>query len=478
MPMKTVCDFHPTRAAEWTCPNCDDNFCGDCIDTRVVNQYGKKNSYHFCPKCNVEANRLAFENIAEPFWNRLPKFFAYPFHPRPLILMAVTAMISILASRPGLFWMLIRFAVWAVVLKYSFAALKETANGRLVAPKINLQTISDDFELVFKQIALYAILGFVLFKVFQGMGLVVGLLFLAFSALSIPAMITVLVASNSLLSAINPMVFVRMAWRIGWAYLLMCLFLLFLGAGPAVVGQYIFAYLPDSLHGFLFSMAKSFYTIITYHLMGYVIFQYHEEIGYTVDMDDEEIGEANAPVKSQEDLLLNKVDILIKEGRMDDAISLIREESGGVFADLNLAERYFNLLKIKQLTPEMLEHGKVYLELLSKAGQKDRVCEVYLECVSKEAMFNVSPAVGFQIASCLKEYGRPKDAVGAYNRFIKQNPKHPLIPKAYFLAANVINEQLKNPPKALEILNSLAKRYPEHEILPYVQRYIKQMSSS
>ena len=393
--------------------------------------------------------------------------------------MAVLAVITVLASRPGLFWMLIRFAVWAIVLKYSFAVLKETANGKLVSPKITIQTISDDFEVVFKQIAMYAIIGFAVFKVFQSMGIVIGLLFLAFSALSIPAMITVLVASNSLLNAINPMVFVRMAWRIGWAYLLMYLFLLLLGVAPAVVGRYIIAFLPDGLHGFLFAMAKSFYTIISYHLMGYVIFQYHEEIGYAVDMDEEEAPtEANASVQSQENGLLNRVDILIKEGHIDDAISLIRDETEGDFSDMNLAERYFNLLKIKQLTPEMLEHGKVYLELLSKAGQKDKLCEVYLECISKENTFTVSPSAGFKVASSLKEKGHPKEAVGAYNTFIKGNPKHPLIPKAYFLAANVINEQLKNPPKALEILNGLTKKYPDHEILPYVQRYIKQMSLS
>jgi len=61
--------------------------------------------------------------------------------------------------------MLIRFAIWAVILKYSFAALKSTANGKLIPPKVNLQTISDDFEVVFKQIGIYVIIGFAFFKV-------------------------------------------------------------------------------------------------------------------------------------------------------------------------------------------------------------------------------------------------------------------------------------------------------------------------
>ena len=477
--MKTVCDYHPTRPAEWNCPNCNDNFCGHCIDTRVVEQYGKKNSFHFCPKCNVQANRAAFQNTVETFWNRLPKFFVYPFHPRPLILIAALAFISVLASGPGLFNMLIYFAIWAVVLKYSFTALKDTANGKLIPPKVNLQTISADFEVVFKQIGIYIIIGFAFFKVAQTGGILIGLLFLGLAILSIPAMIIVLVATNSLLNAINPMIFARMAWRIGWGYLLMYLFLALLGAAPAVLGRYIIAFLPDNLHGFLLTMAQSFYTIISYHLMGYVIFQYHEDIGYEVDLDEEEASiEDMTSEQDVESELLNKIDILIKEGNLDDAISLIKDKTGGVISDLNLAERYFNLLKIKQLTPEMLRHGEAYLELLAKRDKKDKLCEVYSVCISRDPGFTISPSTTFKVASSLNEAGNPKGAIGAYNRFIKANPKNPLIPKAYFLAANVINEQLRNPLKAIKILKGLIKKYPNHDIIPYVQNCIKQISMS
>lgn len=479
MTMKTVCEYHPTRPAEWNCPECNDSFCADCVDTRVVEQYGKKERWHFCPKCNVQVNRLAFENTVETFWNRLPRFFVYPFHPRPLLLMAALAVASVLFSGPGLIMMLIRFAIWAVILKYSFAALKSTANGKLIPPKVNLQTISDDFEVVFKQIGIYVIIGFAFFKVAQIAGIVVGLLFLSVAILSIPAMVIVLVATNSLLHAINPMIFARMAWRIGWGYLLMCIFLALLGAAPAVLGRYIIVFLPDILHGFLFTMAKSFYTIISYHLMGYVIFQYHEEIGYEVDLDEEEASlDKTTPEQNVENELLNKIDILVKEGKLDEAISLIKDETGGVISDLNLAERYFNLLKIKQLTPEMLKHGEVYLELLAKEDQRDKLCEVYLECISKKPELTISSSTTFKVASCLNEAGNPKGAIVAYNRFIKANPKNPLIPKAYFLAANVINEKLKNPRKAIGILKGLIKTYPNHEIVPYVQNYIKQMSIS
>jgi TolA-binding protein len=82
----------------------------------------------------------------------------------------------------------------------------------------------------------------------------------------------------------------------------------------------------------------------------------------------------------------------------------------------------------------------------------------------------------FRVANCLNEAGNPKGAVNTYNRFIKASPRDPFIPKAYFLAANIINEKLKNPSQAAGILKRLIKAYPNHEITPHVEKYLRQIS--
>ena len=259
----------------------------------------------------------------------------------------------------------------------------------------------------------------------------------------------------------------------------MYFFLGFLESAPAYLGRYIIAFLPAVSHRFLFTVAKNFYIIVSYHLMGYVIFQYHEKIGYEVALDDEDLSTQDVTSEQGvENEILNRANIFIKEGKIDDAISLIRNETGGAISDLNLAECYYNLLKIKQLIPEMLKHARAYLDLLAKANQKEKLCEVYSECVSKDVGFTPSPSTLFKIAGCLNEAGNPKGAMEAYNRFVKAYPKNPLTPKAYFLAANVINEKLKNPRKAAGILKGLIKTYPNHEIIPYAQKYIRRINVS
>ncbi|MBA7692183.1 hypothetical protein ES703_100743 [subsurface metagenome] len=61
---------------------------------------------------------------------------------------------------------------------------------------------------------------------------------------------------------------------------------------------------------------------------------------------------------------------------------------------------------------------------------------------------------------------------------MSEKGKKCLIPKAYFLAANIINKRLQNPRKAAGILNSVIKAYPNHEIIPYVKRYLREITLS
>lgn len=470
------CDYHPQKRAVWYCPSCDLDFCESCVEVRVVEQYGKKKKIYFCPKCDTKAQRHSAENTIVPFWNMLPKFFLYPFHLRILVLMTVLSFSGVLFSKGGLFSFLMRVAIWGVLVKYSFAVLKYTAKGSLRPPKIDQETISNEFGIVFKQVGIYLAIGYAGIKITQIAGVSMGVVFGGLAILSIPSMIIVLVATNSLVHALNPILFVSMALRIGWGYLLMFLFYTLLGSAPWILGQYIISYIPAQLQFFLFSMAKSYYIIISYHLMGYVVYQYHEEIGYEVEFEEEDsTAREGASEDDPQERLMERTNMLVKDGNLDEAIQMIKEETKGHLSNIALSERYYGLLKMRERTSEMLEHAKSYLDLLAREDRKDRLCDIYRECVSHDTKFAPGPSTTFKIAGCLNEGGKHKEAIQAYDRFVKANSDHPMIPKAYFLAANIVNEKLNNPQKASDLLRGILKKYPNHEMIPYVERYLKQI---
>lgn len=471
--MKVYCDYHPTIKAYWDCPGCEKALCHGCVEKRVVEQYGSRNTFHFCRKCEAEVDRIPFEDTVEPFWSRLHKFFLYPLKPVPLILMLVAGFLYAALPELGLLGFLMRVALWAIILKYSFSALISTGNGFInKSPNVNIATLSDNFQLVFSQYILFILL-FILFGVFTAkFGMIFGLIFGAFILLSLPAIIVVHVATGSILNALNPVMFVSIAMRIGWSYLVMYLFLFFLLMAPAALWDYIIVYLPQSLHVFLIFCAKAYYTIISYHLMGYVLFQYHEEVGYDVELDEEEFEpEDDAAAHDPEQDILERINMFVKDGRLEDAVVYIKSKTNGEIKNLELSEKYFNILKITKNESELVKHSLSHMNLLAKHDQRRKLVEVYKEMASRQG-FAVSPEASFKVASCLNESDEPREAIKVYNRFIKENSRSPLIPKAYYLAANTINEKLNNPKKAMEILKNILKKYPRNEIIPYVEKSI------
>lgn len=81
--MRTFCSYHPTKPAHFSCSRCNGDYCSGCVTKRSFERYGRAERYYYCPKCEGVLDRLAISNVIDPFWNRLPKLFLYPFHPRP-----------------------------------------------------------------------------------------------------------------------------------------------------------------------------------------------------------------------------------------------------------------------------------------------------------------------------------------------------------------------------------------------------------
>ena len=450
--------------------------CPECVTARENDSFGRKEIHRFCPKCNLPVEWVGVQNLIDPFWSRLPRIFTYPFSIQPLILISVLAVATLFLSGVGLISSILRGAMWLMVLKYSFESLKATAGGNLKPPTVNGKTISEDIHQVFKQFAIYVLIyigaTYVAFKV----GLMAGIAFGIIAMFFVPSMIILLVTTGSLFHAINPVMFVGLAFRIGWAYFLMYFFLLLLGSAPAYLAQYFISYLPPQLHLMLFGFAQSFYTIVSYHLMGYVILQYHDKIGYQVEYEDfsDPDAEKFESQKSDPDAaILTKVAPLITEGKLDEAIALIMQMTRQQpISGIELSERYYNLLKMRKRTAEQLAHGLTHLDLLTERNQKNKALAVFTECRMASTKFLPSANALFKLAGWLNEGGKTKAAVAVYNTLAKSYPDNPLVPKAYFRIAQIFHDRLMNKDQAKKALDLLLRRYPNHDIIPQAQSFL------
>lgn len=423
---------------------------------------------------------LSISSFIPPFWERLPKFFAYPFQLRPLLLILILSSVGVVLS-----WLpFIPLVLWAVLIKYCYAVLRDTVSGNLRAPNLSYSTLWEDLGQAFKQIVLFLVVGIAVGFIFKDLGRDLGLLCLYLALLLMPAMIIVLAASDSLINALNPVAVVTIVYRIGWGYLFMYVLLALLSAAPALLVENFASLMPPLLRRFLFIFAYQYYTIISYHLMGYVILQYHEEIGYRVDAEDfidqSPVlwrGSVSSAEKKEDatEAILNQVNILLKDGRAEDAVFVMRDRMQDRAARRVLSERYYNLLKITHRESEMLTHAVVYLDLLVAENDMAAACEVYRESLSLNPQFLPNPETLFKLAGWCMEAGDIKNGWNAWVRFIKANPQHALVPMAYFLLGKNAHEKLLDPARAEQFLKILLRQYPDHDISIHARDYLEKM---
>ena len=482
--MEDTCHFHPTRPAHWYCPFCKIGLCPDCVIERDKGGYTKGEHIHLCQKCNRIAEWVGAETLIEPFWKHLPGFFTYPFHLQPLLLILALSIIGLVGlglidSGGFLFGMILLLAAVVALLKYSYEVLNETARGNLNPPPISSKTVSENLSPVFKQLILIIVISILIGIVNNFAGAILGHLAFLFFKLFFYAMLILLVTTESLLHALNPLLFVRLAVRIGWGYLIMYFFLFLLGDAPYYLLSAIAQVMPENylIFAFIFALSFCYYTIIAYHLMGYVLLQYHQEIGYKIDYEDFTDPSGNVPpLPQQEDVnavILKQINPLIQEGKLEEAIAFVKEHTAKTgITHLTLSERYFNLLKMTKRKDELLQHAVIHLQLLVDDHQANKAHSLNAQCVKLSPDFKAQASTLFQIGNWLSETGKIKEAIATYNKLVKTYPQNDLVPMAYFRSAQLFNDRLMSPDKATKILKGLLKKYPEHHISPKVKAYL------
>jgi tetratricopeptide (TPR) repeat protein len=493
--MSIRCSYHPVANAAHTCPKCHDNFCTACIIRKKTEYHGMMKDYFLCPKCRVYTQRIPFTNLIEPYWKRFPHIFRYPLHLHPLLLIFILSFIRTVSAPYGIIGLIVVFVCFGILLTYANLVLFDSSHGSPEPPAIKAETISGSFSIVFKQLAIYALIFFSAYKIFMTLvsmaepklAAIGTALFLMAVFFLMPAVFIMLAITKSLFASILPTVFIRLAWRIGWAYLGLCFFLLLLGLAPTAIIGFTWKVLPPPVAAFLITVLSSYYMIVSYHLMGYVLFQYHEQVGYKVDYDEERESSAirvgpspiaHTPEDNEKSEFINRINMLIRDGDHNTAIALIEQQATRGELDLAVAERCFNLLKINRRNDDLKTFGRYYMRMLIKYGAKDKIAEVFMTCRSVDEHFLSDDTDALFIAAkALNEGKHYQEAMSVFLTFIEKYPDHPMTPNAYFFVARLLHEQWAASDRAMKIIEHLTINYPFHENASFVRAYAKQIQA-
>lgn len=470
-----LCTYHPDAPAQWECRYCGIGWCSQCIATNTIQTYGISGTHQaqsYCPSCNRPVKKIVPRRTDQSFWKVLPQLLGFPFHYQPLLFIFPISILTVILSSLGFSFFFLIF-LWGGMLPLAFAALQETAQGKLSSPKVTGKMLHDKLWGTVKHFTICFVLFFSFVLLAETAGLAVGLLYLGVIVMVVPAVITVLFFTESLVRAAHPRLLILTAQKLGRGYLslallLDCFIIVSLGSG-AFIRSFLS---PDFEHLFL-SMAVSYFTVVAYQLIGCVIYQGTKALATIPDFRDYfEIEEERATDSPQQGVL-HIVDRLIAEDRIQDAITYIQDKTAGAIDDLELAQRYYDLLKLRHDVKKLLDHAKQYLDLLVSSNREKDLCTVYLDCRKEDPDFSPSPSTFFKIGRLLNKEGNSQDAVDAFIQFITVYHRNTLTPKAYFLAAMILHEQLKESDQAIRILKAMINGYPDHHMTRQAREYLK-----
>ena len=476
-----TCKYHTQTPARWRCDSCQINFCANCVKS-VGNRPPD------CTVCKRELSSLGSANLIKPFWARLRNFFLYPLHlPSLFVLLILTVIAFLLVQLPGwgyrvdfLFWRVPRNLLFAlpflfVFLKYAQSILEDTAHGHLRPKPLSSEQLTENGLIVIKMLLIllvFNLIEFTALDLFDRLGKNIVEFVLAFAT---PAAIMVLAMEDNLFKALNPATVGSVILRIGAPYIILfVLFYLLQIARNTMIGL-LAEVLNPSLGASVFVFVSMYFYLIMFNMMGYLLFQHHEQLGFGIDVEVDEYQDKKTKVAELEvSPELRAVEILIHEGKTEDAVKQLQSIIRNSPTELEARERLLKLLRLTGDTSLHLEQGQAYISYLMRENKLAQAAKVYQSCHEYDKTFKPEKAnERVELGKFLRHNGHPKLAMAVLNNLHKDFPMYDNVPQAYLMVAQMLCEQFNDDVRAKQVLHFVLQNYQSHPMADAVRDYLK-----
>lgn len=418
------CHYHPRVGATYACPTCDTTLCDTCTDDSQG--WGAERCFH----CADKVTSLGASNSAEPFWRRLQQAFRYPLTTQCLVLITgVSLLTSVLAYLPFAF--VVYLMVTGAMMRYSFACLEQTANGKMSAPDITL-AYEGGVSLLFQLLILLVVMAATVFGVHALLGANMARLVGVLLVLGFPAIIILFALNQSLTAAINPFNILQLVLAIGLPYGVLLGLMMVMMASVGVLHEVIGGV--SFLDTFLQSMISNFYTVVAFHIMGYMIFQYQAELGFMVRADnDDDSGRTDQQRHNA------RIDIALKEAEYNKVVDLFAEANSKFPQEANYYFRCFEFLCNVHMPERLTRFAPHYFDFLLRSSRKDQVYPAFKRLLLVLPTFKPESArLRHLLAEQCQASGDPRSALKLLNGLHKQAPDYPRLVPAYELMCEAL----------------------------------------
>lgn len=404
----------------------------------------------------------------KPVWQVIPQFFKYPFNGKVLPLLIFISLASVVTVLPLFLGFIAWLLLWAMLFKVGYEILSSTAAGMMDGPP-SVTQMSDG--IMFKHIGLLLAMAIAYGSAVGFTGsLVVAIGLGLFMMLALPAAIMTLAMTQSLIQALNPMTWIKIMQITGLSYLLTSVFLLLMLVSQSQAEALLLPLVGGSIMLFLVvsTFISAYFMAASFHLMGYLLYQFHEDLG--IEIKD------TGPLPnmaSEEQTLLEEATELVKQGQADEAIGLIGQEIQRRGADQPVHDFYRRLLTQRGDEQALVQHGRDYLPALIHSHENiGKALDVAEDCLRHDSGFRPpNPGDILPLARLAFQQRRHALVLRLTSGFAKQHANHPDMVENLFLAAQSLVEHKGDSAKAVKVVSQLRRRFPDHPLAEDMARF-------
>jgi hypothetical protein len=443
------CKYHPLEVASYQCNQCHTYNCNSCVDHNIEQQAV------ICFSCKQELEFLGTAHNAIPFWRRLQESFKYPINNNALILILSTGIFAAILPI-NIYTVILQLLLSGVVFKYAFSCLDNTAHGTLTAPDLG-GVFEGGLDLIGKIIIIIALLGGMVAAAFYYVGVISGGIAASLMTLSLPAVFIRFAITDSLLEALNPIGAFRLIAAIGLPYGLLLAFMMIMISSVSIIGS-LFANDFSIISTVIQGIVANYYTIVAFHIMGYMIYQYQNEIGFSADEDTTD----NSTKNSSRDNSLHRINVALKEGNYDLTRQLFSSAVKKYPDDMEIYSKCFDFLYASNNVKNITRYSNTYLEFLIRSHRNSLLAAAYQRTLKLDKSYVPrSPHTRHILAKVYFDKANFKAVLKLLNGMHKQHLEYPNIGQAYELLADSVEHIPTMKAKAAQC-RTLAERLKQH----------------
>lgn len=392
----------------------------------------------------------------EPFWERLGSFIRYPLRADALVVLLVISFGQLLGLVPVIGW-IIGLLLLATGYKYAFTILRETAHGRLDPPGGVMEAPD---AVVIKFLAMYVVLVVAVLVVAALAGPVAAIIAAVAFMLVVPAATMSLAMNESLANALNPATWVAIIGRLGGPYFLLFGLLAVFQLSAANATNLAARVLPPLVSDVVFAMILFWGVFGTFHLMGYLLYQYHERFGFEPEAHEHA---AQRP-ESRDAVLLADTEAMIRDGQVERAVALLGEEIRQRAVPVEVHERYRRLMRQQATTDGLQKHAAVFLNVLMLEGDHRNALALARESLALDPRFApMVPEQGLELARRATSLGQARLAIDLLASMRQAFPRDRMLPEWALMEADLLLQRGDGDAQAREALAGARARCDDPE---------------